>query len=38
MMKFSIRLPEEDHLKLKYEAKKKNVSVAQLIRDLVNKL
>jgi len=38
MMKFSIRLSETNHLKLKYKAKEKGVSVAQLIRDLIEKL
>jgi predicted HicB family RNase H-like nuclease len=38
MIKFSIRLSEADHLKIKYKAKEKDISVAQLIRDLIEKL
>jgi predicted HicB family RNase H-like nuclease len=36
MMKFSIRLSEADHLKVKYQAKKQSISVAQYIRNLID--
>ncbi len=37
LKKFTVRLVEEDHLKLIYQAKKLNLSQAQLLRELIQK-
>ena len=37
LKKFTVRLVEEDHLKLIYQAKKLNLSQAQLLRELIKK-
>lgn len=37
LKKFTVRLTEEDHLKLIYQAKKSNLSQAELLRELIKK-
>lgn len=37
LKKFTVRLAEEDHLKLIYQAEKLNLSQAQLVRELIKK-